>query len=453
MLRPLIPLALGAALLLSGCESAYEKDKDRAGDPEWLHEAVGDLTDVIIYDIMSPPQAARAYAYASIAAYEAIAPADPDRESLAGKVNGLARLPAPRAGEEYYLPLSSVYAFLTVGKALTFSQEKVEVARQEALTRFREMGIPSAVFARSVEYGDTIAARVLDWSRKDSFAQTRGYEKYTVTGAEGTWVPTAPAYLTAVEPNWGRVRPFTLDSASQYRPPPPPPYDMTKGSAFYDQVERVFLAGRGLTEEERAIAAFWDCNPYVMNLQGHLMVATKKISPGGHWMGITGIAARQAGADLARSAEAYSQVAIALADGFISAWEEKYRSNLVRPETVIQGHLDQGWKPLLQTPPFPEYPSGHSVISTAAAEVLTELFGDGFAFRDSTETRFGLPERSFASFREAAAEAAQSRLYGGIHYPMSIEVGVREGKSVGLQVLTRLRGGATPSMAANGAES
>ena len=177
------------------------------------------------------------------------------------------------------------------------------------------------------------------------------------------------------------------------------------------------------------------------------MYATKKMTPGGHWMGITAIAAQQSGADLMQSAEAYVRTALAVADGFISCWEEKFRSNVVRPETAINAYLDEQWQPLLQTPPFPEYTSGHSVISTAAAAVLTDQFGAAFAFRDTTETTYGLPARSFGSFEEAAAEAAMSRLYGGIHYRAAIEEGVRQGRQVGEIVVRRLRtrdGSGTP---------
>jgi membrane-associated phospholipid phosphatase len=176
-----------------------------------------------------------------------------------------------------------------------------------------------------------------------------------------------------------------------------------------------------------------------VHVRGHAMFATKKASPGGHWMGIASIAAQKAGADLMQSAEAYARTAIALADGFISCWDEKFRSNLIRPETVINAHVDEAWTPLLQTPPFPEYPSGHSVISNAAATVLTKQFGDAFAFRDTTEARYGLPARWFPSFAAAAAEAAISRLYGGIHYRMAIEEGSVQGRRVGEQVIRRIR--------------
>ena len=299
--------------------------------------------------------------------------------------------------------------------------------------------MPAPVFERSVAYGELVAQHILAWSKTDGFLQTRGFAKYTVTPEPGRWVPTPPAYMDAVEPNWMKLRPFVLDSSSQFRPRPPHPVDMTEGSPFHTQVKEVFETRRHLTDEQRAIAAFWDCNPYVMNVRGHAMFATKKITPGGHWMGIVGIAARKSRASLIQSAEAYARTAVALADGFISSWDEKYRSNLVRPETVINEYLDESWEPLLQTPPFPEYTSGHSVISTAAAAVLTDLFGDDFAFSDDTETAYGLPVRSFASFNAAAAEAAISRLYGGIHYRMAIEEGITQGRRVGELVVERVK--------------
>ncbi len=411
----------------------------QAADAEPLHTAMQELTATIVYDIFSPPQASRAYAYASIAAYETLRHDHPEFRTLAGQVNGLRPIPAPEPDAEHYLPLASVHAFMTVGRALTFSQQRMDSVRAEMHQRFRELGIPAPVFERSVAYGDRVAQHVLAWASEDHFLEIRGFPKFTVTSAPGRWVPTPPAYMDAVEPNWARVRPFAMDSSSQFRPNPPLPFDMTEGSPFFQQVKEVYETGKQLADEQRAIAAFWDCNPYVMNVRGHAMFATKKITPGGHWMGIVGIAARKSGADLMHSAEAYTRTSIALADGFISAWEEKYRSTLVRPETVINAHLDERWEPLLQTPPFPEYTSGHSVISTAAAAVLTDQFGEGFAFDDDTEVEYGLPIRSFSSFEEAAAEAAISRLYGGIHYRMAIEEGIVQGRRVGENVLLRIR--------------
>jgi hypothetical protein len=426
-------------ILLAGCERSGDYRTDPP-DPTMLHSAVQDLTNVIVYDIFSPPQASRAYAYATIAAYEALRPDYASKyRSFAGQLNGLTPPPAPASDSQYYLPLSSVHAFMQVSKALTFSSARMDSLRKAMDERYRDMGIPDTLFNRSIAYGDTVAKHILAWARKDNFLQTRGMPKYTVTSVSGRWVPTPPAYMDAVEPNWGKIRPFVLDSASQFKPSPPYAFDTAKTSPFYRQLQEVYEAKQKLTADQRELTAFWDCNPYVMNVRGHAMFATKKVTPGGHWMAIAGIAARKAGADMMQSAEAYALTAIALADGFISSWDEKFRSNVVRPETAINKYLDETWEPLLQTPPFPEYTSGHSVISTAAATVLTDIFGPTFAFNDSSEIAYGLTARSFPSFHTAAAEAAISRLYGGIHYRQAIEEGVKQGRKVGEYVVRRVK--------------
>ena len=438
-MRKRICLSLLSGIFVMGCGRGGDY-RTQPADPEILHSAVRDLTNVIVYDIFSPPQASRAYAYASVAAYEALRPDYASKyRTFAGQLNGLTPLPAPAADSEYYLPLSSVHAFMTVGKALTFSSARMDSLRKAIDERYRGMGMSDAVYNRSIAYGDTVAKHILAWAKKDNFLQTRGMPKYTVTSAVGRWVPTPPAYMDAVEPNWGKIRPFVLDSAGQFKPAPPHAFDTARTSAYYRELKEVHDVRQTLTDDQRALTAFWDCNPYVMNVRGHAMFATKKVTPGGHWMAIAGIASEKVGADMMQSAEAYARTAIALADGFISSWDEKYRSNMIRPETVINKYVDEAWEPLLQTPPFPEYTSGHSVISTAAAEVLTNEYGPAFAFSDSSEMSYGLTARSFPSFKTAAAEAAISRLYGGIHNRQSIEEGVKQGRKVGELVVARVK--------------
>ena len=261
--------------------------------------------------------------------------------------------------------------------------------------------------------------------------------KFSVdTDEPSRWQPTPPAYMDGIEPHWNKIRPFIIDSAGQFKPTPPPPFSMEEGSAFFNEVKEVYDISNKITEkgdesEEVAIAQFWDCNPYVSVTRGHLMFATKKITPGAHWIGISKIAARKTNADVAKTVCTYTKTSIAIADAFISCWDEKYRSNLIRPETLINDHIDENWEPVLQTPPFPEYTSGHSVVSGAASEALTSLYGDNFAFDDDTEVQYGLPVRSFSSFRAAADEAAISRMYGGIHYRAAVEVGVKQGRDLG----------------------
>jgi len=169
------------------------------------------------------------------------------------------------------------------------------------------------------------------------------------------------------------------------------------------------------------------------------MYATKKFSPGGHWMNIVGIANENNKSDFNTTVSTYTLASVALFDGFIACWEAKFKTNYVRPETVITKHWDQDWRPYLQTPPFPEYTSGHAVISAATAEVLTSSFGDNVAFRDTSSIAFGIPERSFKSFRQAAMEAGQSRVYGGIHYTNSCLVGTKQGEEIGRLVVKRLQ--------------
>ncbi len=430
----------GCALLLAACTEPETAATAGAttGSAEPLHTAVHDLSSVIVYDIFSPPQASRIYAYSSVAAYEVLRQADSSYRSLAGQLHGLTPVPSRVDGLEYSLPLAGVHAMMTVGTQLTFSRARMDTLRRALDQQFQRGGIPNDVYDRSIAYGDTVATHILAWASKDMYKEMRGMSKYTVNREPGRWVPTPPAYMDAIEPNWGKLRPFVLDSSSQFRAAPPIPFDITKGSAFLTQVRDVYTVARALTPEQRAIAAFWDCNPYVMHVQGHTMFATKKITPGGHWMGIVGTASRAANAKILAAADAYARTAIALAEGFLSSWQTKYETNVVRPETMINTYLDPAWEPMLQTPPFPEYTSGHSVISTAAATVLTEQFGERFAFTDSTEMEYGLPARSFTSFMQAADEAAISRLYAGIHYRQAITEGQKQGRQVGDYVVQRL---------------
>jgi hypothetical protein len=205
-------------------------------------------------------------------------------------------------------------------------------------------------------------------------------------------------------------------------------------------LKEVYDVVRNLETEQRAAASFWDCNPFAVSYSGHMAIGLKKISPGGHWMGITGIACKKADVALDSAILIHTMVALTLHDAFISCWQEKYQSDRIRPETAINKMIDPSWRPLLQTPPFPEYTSGHSVVSASAAVILTYMLGDPFRFTDTSEVYFGLPPRDFNSFYEASEEAALSRLYGGIHFRDACVDGVVQGKQVGKFVLQRAFG-------------
>lgn len=433
-------LGLALATLFSGCETSNPNYQEEVRDAEYFHEAMQHLTDVIVHDIFSPPVASRIYAYPSIAAYEVMVHDTTNNyKTLAGQLNDFTEVPAPEAGQEYCFPLASIHAFLTVGKALIFSEQMIDTFETRLYADMKAKGVPKKVYDRSMSYGEEVAAHIMAYSGTDNYKQTRTYPKFSVNDEEDRWQPTPPDYMDGIEPHWRDIRTFVLDSATQFIPPPPTPYDMSENSQFHKELMEVYTALDADDKEERLeIAQFWDCNPYVSHHAGHVMFATKKITPGGHWIGIVKVVAKKANSDFMETISAYTLTSLSLFDAFISCWDEKYRSNLVRPETVINREVDEDWRPALQTPPFPEYTSGHSVISRAAAVALTSIYGDNFSFVDTTEQPYGLPVRKFTSFFDASDEAAISRLYGGIHYRPAIYNGVKQGEKVGGLIVERV---------------
>jgi hypothetical protein len=439
-MKKLLPcINIAFALILSCCSSGDNTQYiEEAKNPEFLHRSMKAITDRIVHDIFSPPVASRIYTYASVAAYEAAIHQDKNYRSLAGQLHGLDSVPKPDATKEYCFELAATQALLKVGRTLIFSESDLDIFIDQVMKEYRDTGIPDEIFDRSVSYGDQVADHILAWSSKDNYKQSRSFPKYSIDKNPATWQPTPPAYMDAVEPHWNKIRTFVIDSAAQFKPAPPTQFSIQKTSQFYKEATEVFEVVKNLTEEQRAIASFWDCNPFAMNVRGHVMFATKKISPGGHWINITRNVCTNSKSSMAQSAEAYARVSLSLVDGFISCWDEKYRSRVIRPETYINQYINEDWVPLLQTPPFPEYTSGHSVISSSASVALTKIFGDNYVFTDSTETEFGMPPRKFTSFYQAAQEAGISRMYGGIHYRPAVENGTKQGKAVGELIAQRL---------------
>jgi len=419
------------------------KQKSIVVTPDEYHAAIENVTQIMIHDIFSPPVASRIFAYPNVAAYEVIAQNSKTYNSLQGQLKGLDSIPALDSKSGVNKDLAALIAHMEVSKQLVFSEDMIEVFRDSLYKKWENENADE--FEVSKEYGLKVAERIKKWMGKDNYKQTRTLPKFSVFAKQaGRWQPTPPAYMDAVEPHWGEIRTLVLDSASQFKPAPALPFSLDKNSPFFKQVQEVYdislaTKKKGDDCEEIRIAQFWDCNPYVSVSQGHMMFAKKKISPGAHWMGIVKIACKINKADFDKIVFAYTKTSIGMFEAFISCWDEKYRSNVVRPETVINQNIDENWKPLLQTPPFPEYTSGHSVLSTVAATVLTSIFGDNFSFKDDTELQFGLPSRSFKSFIEASKEAAMSRFYGGIHYRAAIENGMVEGKNVGDFVVSKLK--------------
>jgi hypothetical protein len=441
---------------------------------------------------VSPPVASRVLAYAAVALYEGLASASPELVSLAGQLNGLDSLPRPDTSRRYDPILVAVSAERMVldalfaeglpatRAALAMLADSLEMARIEK-------GIPRAVQAASRDFGARLGTAVLDWAARDGFDTTRT-KRYRAPAAAHFWVNDSradeytPQNLSAVsdfvaldnpsaslrggeaseralavtrpkasdirtlkavnptgatEPWWGLLRPFALRPAQgapahECPTPAPVPWSTSTNSAFYAEAKKVYDVGRALSDEQYQTVLYWADNPGQTG------------TPMGHWLAIGSQLVMQLGLSANEAAEMFVLMTLAQADAFIAIWHEKYRLNVIRPVTYVRRYIDSTWTPAIVTPPFPEYPSGHSGQSAAAATVLTSLLGN-VAFEDSTNLALGHAVRRYRSFQEAADEAAMSRLYGGIHFPMGNENGKTLGRCVGRVVLERLRTRATPA--------
>jgi hypothetical protein len=427
---------LGAAACNNSSHNSYTTTLN---NPVLFCKTVKQLNDVVLHNNFPPMIASRNYVYASIAAYECIVAGNGNYQSLAGQIKHLPALRLPST-QQVNFELAAMLAFCKTGQAVTFSDGIIDDYIASLKRMADSTGMSSGMLEATQLLADSISAQIVRWSKGDSYARLRSAPKFTIIKQDGRWEPTPPAYAQAVEPYWREMRPMVMDSAAQFMPPRPPQFDIqNKNSAYYKALIQVKNAVDSLTAEQKHIADFWDDNPGKTNVIGHVMFVTKKFSPPGHWMNITGIAAIEAKADFAATVCAYAQTAIALYDGFISCWDEKYRSNYVRPETVIAKHINPDWRPYIQTPPFPSYTSGHSTISAAAAEAMAHNFGNNLSFTDTSLLEFGIKSRTIKSFRDAAQEASISRLYGGIHYLFDMEEGTKAGKKLGELIVQRLR--------------
>jgi PAP2 superfamily len=374
----------------------------------------------------SPPVASRALGYAGVALYESLVPGLPGRESFGGRLNGLTRPPRP-ADVAYHWPTVASSALASILRALfptapAAGREAIDALERRHASEAAPF-VPRGVHPRSAQRGAAVARHVFEWSSSDGGHEgfRTNFPPYTPPSGPGLWEPTPPGFLPALQPSWGSNRPFVLPSGSSCPAPPPLPYSEDPGSSFYAEAQECHVATTQLTPEQEAIARFWSDDPGTTP------------TPPGHSVSILTQVARQHELPLDRAAVAYARLGIAVADAFVACWNTKYEHNLLRPVTCIRRLIDPAWTPLLITPPFPEYTSGHSVQSGAAAQVLTHLFGS-LPFTDRTHESRGMPARSFGSFFEAAEEAAISRLYGGIHYSAAIERGLEQGICIGRQV-------------------
>lgn len=424
------------------CVSQFKNTKlsRQPGSKDYI-VALKKVTDVMVNDVTSPVAASRYYAYVTLCAYETQSLFDSvNYPSLAGEINKFSKFTIAEKPVRSSNPsLAIILAIFKCGEKLLPSGYLLKAQTDSLAALYTKNSKEKLSFQNTLALVNEMVQIILQYAKADGFARLNNLKRYTPKTADGYWKPTPPVFMAPVEPNWNTIRTFVLDSAQQFKVQSPAVYDTAKQSSFFTQLMEVYNITNAANQSQKNIAMFWDCNPFAVAQIGHVEFGVKKISPGGHWIGITGIACLKNKFQLDKTVRAHVMVSIALADAFIACWDEKYRSNRVRPETAIQKLIDPRWHPLLQTPPFPEYVSGHSVASTAAAITLTKIFGEQFAYADDTEVEFGLPVRKYQSFLQAASEAAISRLYGGIHYSDAIDQGAWQGRKVGEWIVHNLK--------------
>ncbi len=415
------------------CSHGFAQSVKGAKDDQTLFaENVFHLSEIMLHDVANPPAASRFYAYSLLGAYEVVYVSEKKLANLNILFKEKLAIKSPSKPKNLQVSFAAMYAMLDVGRQIMPSGYLLEKEQKKLVDFYTtERGVSASTIKSSINYALNVATQIVQYAKTDGYNKLSTYRRYSPSKKEGRWYPTPPEYMGAIEPQWKTIRPFFLDSAAQFAPLPPASFSTSPSSSFVQQMQEVYDISKQLTKEQREIANFWDCNPFAVDYAGHMAIGLKKISPGGHWMGITGIVCAQAKIPIESTILIHTMVALTLHDAFISCWQEKYNSDRIRPETAINKYIDPAWKPILQTPPFPEYTSGHSVASASASVILTHFIGDNFSFTDTSEILFGLPERDFTSFYQASAEAAVSRLYGGIHFRDACDEGVRQGKNVG----------------------
>jgi hypothetical protein len=425
-------------ILVFAANSLQAQTKKTAYE-DLVQPAVFSLSMVMMHDVVNPPAASRFFAYCTLGAYDIVAQRNPAVVSPSAFIKRYKPVVISTASNAYDHRLAALYCIYETGRLLLPSGYMLEEKQEAFLAAIKAQKIKQAIIDSSVAVARSVATQVAAWAAQDGYGKLSARLRYTPLKGEGMWYPTPPAYMEAVEPNWKTVKTLVMDSCDQFVPPPPVAFSKDSSSSFFALAKEVYDVSKNPSPEQLAIAGFWDCNPFAVANAGHMSIGFKKISPGAHWMNIAAIAAKDAGLDFDKVIQLHAIEAVTLMDAFISCWDEKFRSNRIRPETYIHRYMDVAWQPLLQTPPFPEYPSGHSVVSAASAEVLSYLLGNNVSYTDNTQDMFELQPRVFTSFRQAAEEAGISRLYGGIHFRDAIEQGMQEGAAVGKFICEKIR--------------
>ena len=366
----------------------------------------------------------RHFVYAGIAAFESLGPGTSSHTHWSSKWNGLTGLPAPDHSVQYYFPANVNAAMAYMNKALFPNASEADKAAIDSLQNALHQEFLSSQSQSLIDvssaFGKSVATAVFNWAETDGYKNAG--RSYTIPTGDGLWVPTAPAFANPVTPYWGENRPVIKGSINNTQPNAPIAYSTDPTAAFYQMAKQVYDASQNLTDDQKAMAMFWRDVPGVT-------------SPG-HWLSIVQQVVHQTNVSLDKAALAYALVGAAMNDGIISCWQAKYKYNLIRPITYIRNVMGYtSWNSYLTTPAHPEYSSAHAVLSVGAAEIMQSVFGNIGSFTDHTYDYLGFTPRTYNSFLAIGKEAAQSRLYAGIHYQPSINAGILQGRKVSENIL------------------
>lgn len=396
------------------------------------------LAEVIMEDLFTPPVSTRVMAYPNIAFYEVLCFKYPKMRSMAGQLTGLTRLWPP--AEKIDISLAAMIAFNLVAKKLIYSEYMIDSFQQQEIRKWKRSHPGNESLLNStISFGITSGNQIIDWMKKDNYDHTRTLMRYVVVDSAGSWQPTGPDYGNAIEPNWPLMRSFVFNEETMVHAAVPTAYSEDKNSAFYKGAMELYQHSKKADTTQHMIAWFWDDNPNITRSAGHMTYYIHKYSPGAHWIRLTAQTIRQLKMDEVHAAQTFLLVSIGLYEGFIACWTDKYKYNRIRPETYINKLIEPKWRSYIETPPFPEYPSGHSVISGSASSILMKMIPQPYSYIDSTITYLKMPARRFKSFQKAADETSISRFYGGIHFREALDNGLEQGRKIGDYILKNIK--------------
>jgi len=371
-----------------------------------------------------PPQ--RYYGYSAIALYESVVPGMPGNKSLSGQLTDMPAMPETLHGRAYHWPACGNAALAAMTRNFfpnTSAANKASIdSLENALNTAYQTEASEEEFQRSVNFGKAVAQLVFNWSTTDGASNANA--PYTPPVGPGLWAPTPPAFAAAFGPYWGNNRLLVTGSLNGTDPQAPPTYSTEPSSVYYAMVKEVYDISQALTPEQTAIGLFYRDNP------GY---------GGGHYLSIFRQILEQEQPKLDFTAEAFAKVSLALIDAGIGCWKTKYQYNQERPIKYIREVLGHPlWNPLFGTPNFPDFPSGHSTLAGAFAEILSGLFGEHYHFTDHSYDYLGMAPRSYNSFQGLAQEIGNSRVFAGIHYTISCERGMQQGIKIAQNIERRV---------------